>query len=69
AAAATVDLRIYDTVGRPVRVVLCGSVSPGTHAVIWDGRDDQGREVPAGVYLCRLHSGGATAVRKVVRVR
>ncbi|MEW6750065.1 MAG: FG-GAP-like repeat-containing protein [Candidatus Latescibacterota bacterium] len=67
--AADVELRIYDTLGRPLRVLLYGSVSPGRHAVIWDGRDDQGREVAAGVYLCRLRAGGASQVQKVVRVQ
>ncbi|MEW6750067.1 MAG: FG-GAP-like repeat-containing protein [Candidatus Latescibacterota bacterium] len=69
AAAATVDLRIYDTLGRPVRSLLRGSLPSGTHAVTWDGRDDAGHEVAAGVYLCRLEAGRATAVRKLCKVR
>jgi hypothetical protein len=32
----------------------------------WDGRDDRGNRVPAGVYLLRLRAGGAAQVRRVV---
>ena len=35
----------------------------------WDGRDDQDRRLPAGVYWLELKSGAARAVRKVVLVR
>jgi hypothetical protein len=33
---------------------------------VWDGRDDGGRRVSAGVYLLRLRAGGAVEVRRVV---
>ncbi|MEW6754937.1 MAG: FG-GAP-like repeat-containing protein [Candidatus Latescibacterota bacterium] len=68
-AAATVDLRIYDTLGRPVRSLLLGSLPSGTHAVVWDGRDDAGATVACGVYLCRLQAGRASQVQKVVRAQ
>jgi hypothetical protein len=32
----------------------------------WDGRDDRGGRVPAGVYLLRLRAGGVVQVRRVV---
>jgi len=50
----TVDLAIYDVFGGRVRRFFCGRRSPGVNDVIWDGRDDKGRIVSAGVYLCRF---------------
>lgn len=41
------------------------TVDPCT-AYTWDGRDDRGREVSAGVYLLRLRAGGVVEVRRVV---
>jgi len=35
-------------------------------ALTWDGTADDGRVVPAGVYLLRLQADGASQVRKVV---
>jgi len=49
-----VILRIYDVNGKKVRTFSLGDKKPGVYSIIWDGRDDEGRIVSAGVYLCRL---------------
>ncbi|MEW6750068.1 MAG: FlgD immunoglobulin-like domain containing protein [Candidatus Latescibacterota bacterium] len=67
--AATVDLRIYDTLGRSVRLLMRGPLRSGMHAVLWDGRDDAGAMAASGVYLCRLQAGPASQVQKVVRAQ
>ena len=55
AQASGVRLSVLDVAGRHVRTLLGGeSFSAGRHAVSWDGRDDEGRLVPAGLYLLRL---------------
>lgn len=51
-----VGLAIHDARGRRVRALLTESLPAGDHAVRWDGRDDAGRAVAAGVYLARLSS-------------
>lgn len=48
-------IRLYDVTGREVRVLEVGS-GPGGR-VTWDGRDAEGRSVPAGLYYARLLSG------------
>jgi hypothetical protein len=49
---ATLSLRILDVAGRTVRRVADGLAASGRAA--WDGRDGEGRRLPAGVYLWRL---------------
>jgi hypothetical protein len=49
-----VRLEIYDVAGRLVRTFDGSTPQPGTHQVLWDARDDAGREVPAGIYLYRV---------------
>jgi hypothetical protein len=39
------------------------------HDRVWDGRDDRGRALPAGVYRAVLTVGGRTLERKAARVR
>ena len=51
-----IELTIYDLRGRLQRVLLRGERGAGRHETVWDGRDDTGRTVPSGVYLCRLIS-------------
>jgi hypothetical protein len=51
---AQVDLAIYDLAGRKLRQVFAGGQAAGRYAQVWDGRDEAGRRVPPGHYLCRL---------------
>ncbi len=48
------SLRVHSLTGQRVTTLAEGVYPEGVFAVSWDGRDDQGREVASGVYLCRL---------------
>jgi subtilisin family serine protease len=67
--SARTSLSLYNVQGRLVRSLFAGSLPPGPHRVIWDGRDDSGRRCPSGVYLSRLAQAGAVAERRVVLIR
>lgn len=53
----TVRLAVYDVMGRRVRDLFSGQLQ-GAQAVTWNGRDERGVPVPAGVYVIRLVAGG-----------
>lgn len=56
-AAAPVSLHIYDTAGRLVRTLLSEVPSAsGRNEVLWNGRDQAGRQAASGVYLYRLET-------------
>ena len=57
-------LRIHDLTGRAVRTIELGTGSGGT--ANWDGKDDDGRRLPAGLYLVRLISGKYHAQTRLV---
>ncbi|MCU0606571.1 MAG: T9SS type A sorting domain-containing protein [Candidatus Edwardsbacteria bacterium] len=63
------SLKVFNVAGQLVRTLVDGAQLAGSHAARWDGRDDRGREVGAGVYLCRLSAGTGTATRKLTVVR
>jgi len=65
-AAGRARLRLYDSGGRLVRALVDGPVAVGPHSVPWDGRDDRGAPLAAGVYFARLEGGGAGATTKIV---
>ena len=65
-AAGPVWLALYDVQGRLVRELILGTLSPGEHGVVWDGRDGHGTQVPAGVYLCRLTTTMGQTTHKIV---
>ena len=52
ATAASVELVISNVAGRPVRTFDLGRQNPGEHCVVWDRRDDEGRELDRGLYFC-----------------
>ncbi len=63
-------LAVYDVRGQRVRELLAGEpLAAGAHAVVWDGRDDAGREVPSGLYLARLIAEGVRLDRKLLLAR
>lgn len=52
--------------GRVLRRLVDREFPVGNHELQWNGRDDTGRRVAAGVYFVRLDAGGATTTRQVM---
>jgi hypothetical protein len=67
--AGAVTLDLYDVSGRLVRNLVRGARPAGEYADRWDGRDDEGRKAPAGVYFARLQANGQQASRSFVVLR
>ncbi len=63
-----VTVRVIDPAGRQVRELSHGIQAEGTHALVWDGTDDSGRRLPAGVYFVRAEGEDGTSVSRWVRV-
>ena len=61
-----VRLAVYDVRGRCVRLLLDGPQGAGIGSLIWDCRDQAGRELPGGTYFARLHADGRTCSRKIL---
>ncbi|HYM80539.1 MAG TPA: FG-GAP-like repeat-containing protein [Candidatus Limnocylindria bacterium] len=68
-APSAVKLRIYDVAGRRVWEQDFVAPMPGAHLVQWDGRDQDGRDVPGAVYFARISDGSGTATKRFVRFR
>jgi hypothetical protein len=68
-AAGNCSLQVYDTNGRRLRSLAEGNLPAGPASRVWDGRDDDGRLVPAGIYFYRLDAGGQVLTRKLLVIR
>lgn len=64
-----VSLAIFDAGGRTVRLLMDGSAEEGSQRVLWDGRDQDGRMVGAGVYYATLQAAGQLITRAITVVR
>lgn len=65
-AGAMVRVSIHDAAGRRVRTLASGALPLGSHRLTWDGRDDAGTSVPAGVYFVQSELGASKLSRKLV---
>ncbi|HEY2956257.1 MAG TPA: S8 family serine peptidase [Candidatus Eisenbacteria bacterium] len=65
-ADAARRIEIFDVGGRRLRRLGLGAGEEGT--LRWDGRDESGRRLPAGIYFARLTSGSLRAQARVVLI-
>jgi len=57
-------IEIFDILGRRVRTLDFGTLSPGIHSVVWDGLNDSEREVCSGVYCYALYLNNIPVLSK-----
>jgi len=60
-----VRLKVFDTLGREVRVLFDGEQLRGEQQTSWNGRDNSGRLVASGVYFYRIETD---AFRKTTKM-
>jgi hypothetical protein len=61
------NLEIYNIKGEKVRV--WNTLRQGKQQLEWDGRDDNGRPVASGTYICRLRTNTGSAIRRMLFLR
>lgn len=62
-------LQIYNILGQKVRTLVDEPKHAGSHKVIWDGRDDSGKDVASGVYFYQIEAGDFTEAKKLVLLK
>jgi hypothetical protein len=64
-----VTLKIYNVRGREVITLVEDDITAGSYTETWNGRDNQGSEVSAGIYYCTMKAGIFSQTRKMVLLR
>lgn len=64
-----VTLSIYNINGQLVRTVLDGKFNAGRHSVLWDGRDERGRQATTGFYVTRMKAGEFVQSTKMLLIK
>ncbi|MBN1998926.1 CotH kinase family protein, partial [candidate division KSB1 bacterium] len=72
--AGNVRIRIYAVNGSPVRTLIRDTyLADGNYTAVWNGRDENGKNAPSGVYFCRFeffhNKSFYSQTRKMVLVR
>ncbi len=59
-------LSIYNALGQEVRRLVEREQPAGYHLATWNGRDQQGKPVPSGVYHYRLQAGDFVSTKRMI---
>lgn len=65
-SATHLNISITDSSGKLIKALLDNKQAAGEYHHIWDGKGDSGREVPAGVYLCKIQAGKEVYNKKII---
>ncbi|PKK83728.1 MAG: hypothetical protein CVT49_06830 [candidate division Zixibacteria bacterium HGW-Zixibacteria-1] len=68
-AKGHVTISIYDILGRKVKTLLDETIPAGSHAIDWNGQDDEGNSLPSGIYLYGIKAGEYNLARKMVLIK
>ena len=64
-----VRLIIFNQLGQPIRTLVNREESAGYKSVMWDARDNTGRQVSTGIYFYRIEVNGFSQTRKMVLLK
>ncbi len=65
--SSNVILTIYKTKGQKIQTLYKGNAPADiVKSVLWDGRDDSGKQVASGIYLYELRTKKETFIRKMI---
>ncbi len=67
--APELEVGIYNIRGQKVRTLINGQLKAGPMNLWWDGKDANGRQMPSGVYFCRLQNGKTNQNIKLMLVK
>jgi hypothetical protein len=62
-------LKIYNILGQKVRTLVDEPKVAGGYEVIWDGKDDKGKNVASGIYFYQLTAEDYKKTKKMVLIR
>lgn len=64
-----IKLEIYNVLGQRICTLVNEKQPPGYYSILWEGKDDTGRPVPSGVYVCHFKAEYIQETQKIVLMR
>ncbi|MFH0992673.1 MAG: lamin tail domain-containing protein [bacterium] len=64
-----VQLQVYNSIGQRVRTLVNSEQQAGSHVLVWDGKDNSGRDVSSGTYFYELVTGTYAKSAKMLLLR
>ncbi len=63
------EVAVYNMLGERVAILHYGLLQAGKHRLVWQGSNEAGRQLPSGLYVIRMTTGGFAAARKMLLLR
>jgi hypothetical protein len=67
--AGNIQINVYNTRGQLVRKLIDGFVENGNHTIVWDGKDDNNRELASGIYFYQMISDDNISTRRAILLK
>jgi hypothetical protein len=64
-----VKLNIYNIKGQKVKTLVNENNAVGDYNILWNGIDDNGKDVSSGIYFYRLESNDYTSTKKMILMK
>lgn len=64
-----VKLQIIDLCGKIVNTLVNSVFQEGNHNIEWDGTSNEGKDLPGGIYFCRLETTDAVLQSRILLVK
>jgi hypothetical protein len=64
-----VQLKVYNTLGKEINLLLNKELSPGNYSITWDVNDKNGDSLPSGIYLIVLRTKNSVKAFKSVLLK
>lgn len=67
---SNVNIIIYDLTGKEmVKLIKNQIFNPGEHSIVWNGKNDFGKDVSSGIYLYQLKTNNLSQTRKLIFIK
>lgn len=66
---AKVHIEIFNIKGEKVRTLVNEELSAAYHNIVWNGKDDRGRNVSSGVFFYRMRTEDYNEVKKMLMIK
>lgn len=67
--AGQVVLDVYNVKGQKVTSLVNEHQTSGSHAIVWNGKDNNNQSVASGVYLYKIRSGKYSSTKKMILMK
>lgn len=66
---SSIKIDIYDLAGKKIRTLVNNNVEAGFHTCVWNGKNDKGEKIAAGVYIVSMKTRSLFQTRKIVLLK